>query len=122
MEHTAHGLQLPLFLLLAVMVILGFYFGRNMKHMRLPSIIGFMIFGVVLGPSLFNLLNEHIQTNLSFLTEIALGFVALSIGLELRFASLKKLGVGIIYIILVESFAAFVFVFFGIWALTGNLP
>ncbi len=36
--------------------------------------------------------------------DIALGFVALSIGLELKFSHIKKLGTSIVYIILLESF------------------
>ena len=122
MHSNTNYFNLPVLLLVGAIIIIGFYFGRNMKHIRLPSIIGFMIFGVILGPSLINILNDTTQQSLSFITEIALGFVALSIGLELKFSSLKKLGTGIIYIILFESFAAFIFVFGGVWALTGNLP
>ncbi len=115
-------LFMPILMLLGGMIILSFYFGRSMKLFKLPSIIGFMIFGVLLGPSLFDLLSESVQLDLSFLTEIALSFVALSIGLELNFVHLRKLGVGIIYIILFESFGAFLLVFAGLMLLTNNLP
>ena len=122
MENLELGFEMPMLMLLGLTIIVGFYFGRNMKYARLPSIIGFMLFGVILGPSLLNLLHADVQAELSFITEIALGFVALSIGLELKFAALKKLGIGIVYIILVESFGAFILVLGGIYLLTGNLP
>lgn len=122
MNEFMNTIEMPTLLLTGLMIIIGYYFGRNMRFFRLPSIIGFMIFGVVLGPSLFNILSHPIQEQLSFVTEIALGFVALSIGLELRLVSLKKLGSGIIHIILFESFTAFAFVFTGILLFTGDLP
>ncbi|MBN2416458.1 cation:proton antiporter [bacterium] len=122
MHEFMNAIEIPTLLITGLMIIIGYYFGRNMRFFRLPSIIGFMIFGVVLGPSLFNILSQPIQEQLSFVTEIALGFVALSIGLELRFLSLKKLGSGIVNIILFESFTAFFFVFAGVLILTGDLP
>ena len=113
--------EMPILLLIGLTVIFGFYFGRNMRFIRLPSIIGYMLFGVILGPSFLNLMNSNLQEQLSFITEIALGFVALSIGLELKFSALKKLGIGIIYIIFAESFGAFILVFLGSYLLTRNL-
>ncbi|MDP8269530.1 MAG: cation:proton antiporter [Candidatus Tenebribacter davisii] len=124
--HTSGIFQqefvLPALLLIGLTVLLGYYFGKNMKFLRLPSIIGFMIFGVVLGPSLLNVLSTQMQLNLSFITNIALGFVALSIGMELKFSTLKRLGRGIVYVILFESFAAFILVFAGLYFFTGDLP
>jgi len=117
-----HGFILPVLLLVGLIIILSYYFGKNMKFLRLPSIIGFMIFGVVLGPSLLNVLSTPMQQNLSFITNIALGFVALSIGMELKFSTLKRLGSGMVYVILFESFAAYIIVFAGLYLLTRNLP
>ena len=48
--------------------------------------------------------------------------MALSIGLELNFTSLKKLGTGIISIIFAESFAAFIVTAVGLYLFTGDLP
>ncbi len=115
-------MELPILLLIGLMTLISFYFGKTMKYIKLPTIIGFMIIGVILGPSFFNILNDNLQENLSFLTEIALGFVALSIGLELEFSSLKKLGSSIIWIIFLESFAAFAIVTGSVYLFTENLP
>ena len=115
------NLSLPVLLVVGVITTLGFYAGKSMRYVRLPSIIGFMIIGVLIGPSLMDILDGPLQARLSFITEIALGFVALSIGLELNFRALKELGRGIIIIIVCESFLAFVVVTAGIYLLTGNL-
>jgi Kef-type K+ transport system membrane component KefB len=94
LQNWVHSLQLEPLLIVGVMVGVAFYLGKTMKFIRLPSIIGFMIIGVVLGPSVFDLLSEGFQEDLSFLTDLALGFVAVSIGLELSFSSLKNRGPG----------------------------
>jgi len=109
-------------LIAGAMTLCGFYAGKAVKYIKLPSLIGFMITGVLLGPSLFDLLSEPVQHNFSFLTDVALGFVALSIGLELSFKSLKKQGSGIIAVIFTESIMAFVLVFSGVYFLTKDMP
>jgi Kef-type K+ transport system membrane component KefB len=119
-EATANLYLTPL-LLLGLIIFIGFYFGKSMKFIKLPSIIGFMIIGVILGPSLFNFLSEEIQTQLSFITDLALSFVALSIGLELSGQSLKQQGKGIITVIFAESFLAFILVSLLLYLLTGDL-
>ena len=122
LQSLVHNIHLPALLIVGIMTFIAFYFGKSMKYIKLPSIMGFMIIGLILGPSLFDLLDENVQNNFSFITEIALSFVALSIGIELSFASLKKQGISIIIIIIAESFLAFFMVTTGIYLLTGNLP
>ncbi len=116
-EHT-----LPILIIVGGIIISGFYFGKSTKIIKLPSIIGYMILGLILGPSFLNIINNEIQEDLSFITEIALGFVALSIGLELNLASLKKQGMGIVSIIFAESFLAFGITALGLYMLTRDLP
>jgi hypothetical protein len=83
--------------------ILALYAGKLAQKGRLPSIIGFMLLGAILGPSVVHLLTEELQEQLGFINDIALGFVALSIGLELSFTALKRQGKAIIFIIFSES-------------------
>ncbi len=108
--------------LLGMATIVSFYVGRVARFAKLPSLIGYMVVGVILGPSVLYLFDESSMENLSFITEIALGFVAFSIGSELNISTLKRLGVGIISIILAESFGAFCVVVLAIYALTRDLP
>jgi len=114
-------------LLVGLAILVGFYMGMGAKKIRLPSLIGFMALGVLLGPSLFDFFSEeasHASSlhHFSFITEVALGFVAFTIGAELSIASLRKLGNGIISIIFAESFTAFFLVTGVIYLLTKNWP
>jgi Kef-type K+ transport system membrane component KefB len=122
MNFDLSFLKISLLTALGLLSVIGFYFGRTARLVRLPSLIGYMVLGVILGPSLFNILDEPALESLSFLTQLALGFVAFSIGTELNMASVKKLGVGIVSIIFAESFGAFFVVTAGIYLLTRDLP
>lgn len=114
--------RLEPFLLLGLIAVVGYYFGRVARTIRLPSLIGFMILGVLLGPSALGLFFEDNLASLSFITEMALGFVAFSIGAELNIASLRRLGKGIVAVIIGESFAAFFFVTSAVFLLTKSWP
>lgn len=108
--------------LLGISMLVGFYVGRLSRRARLPSIIGYMILGVIFGPSILHLFSDTMLDDLSFITEVSLGLVAFSIGSELCLSSLKGLGSGIILIILSESFLAFLVVVGAIYFLTRDVP
>lgn len=127
-EHVAEasaGLPM-LFTLVGAMLIVCFYAGKLVKKTSLPSLIGYMLVGALFGPSFkqfgMEVFTEPIQNSLAFITQVALGFVAFSIGSELSMKSLKRLGNGIIWIIFVESFAAFFVVTGLVYAVTRDLP
>jgi Kef-type K+ transport system membrane component KefB len=114
--------SIPYLLIAGIMMMIAFYVGKVMKSIRLPSLIGYMVTGVVLGPSIVNLLTGPVQESFSFITDISLSFVAISIGLELSFSSLKRQGKGIITVIFAESLLAFALVTSAIYLLTRDLP
>src|SRR6056297_1230790 len=122
LQQTVAGLHVPILLAVGIMTVAGLYLGKVTKYIKLPSIIGFMLVGVLLGPSLFNLINESMQNDLGFITEVALGFVAISIGLELKMSTLKQQGIGIVIIIITESLLAFTLVSLAVYWFTADLP
>lgn len=126
-EHAAEAATLPhLFLLVGAMLIACFYVGKLVQKTSLPSLIGYMLVGALFGPSFkhlgLELFTEPVKESLSFITQIALGFVAFSIGSELSMKSLKRLGNGIVWIIFSESFTAFFVVTGIIYAVSRDLP
>ena len=113
--------QISALTLLGVAIILSFYLGFLAKQVRLPSLIGYMVAGLLLGPACLNLFSKSRVDDLAFLAEIGLGFVAFTIGSELSFNSLKRLGTGIVLIILSQSFISFLFVTVSVYLLTKDL-
>ncbi len=107
---------------LGLLLFCGYFCGQLARYLKLPALIGYLAAGVILGPSILNVLNESQLHNLGFITSLSLGCIAFIIGSELHLASLKKLGTGIIVIILAESLMAFMLVATAIYLLTNNLP
>ncbi len=108
--------------LLGVAILAALGFGRLARELKLPSLLGYMLLGVLFGPAALHFFSKETLFRLSFVTEIALGFVAFTIGSELSLASLKRLGPGIVSIILLESFGAFLAVTGVLYLLTGDFP
>ncbi|MCK5706902.1 MAG: cation:proton antiporter [Candidatus Aureabacteria bacterium] len=117
MEHSFSGLTI-----LGIATILSFYMGRGARRIKFPSLIGYMILGVIMGPSILNFFNKILVDKLTIINQIVLGFVAFSIGAELNLVSLKRLGYGIVSIIISESFMAFLIVFGSLYLFTKDLP
>ena len=115
----SHLLDSPV-IIVGLGTVLALYAGKLAQKGRLPSIIGFMILGAILGPSVVHLLTEELQEQLGFINDVALGFVALSIGLELSFTALKRQGRSIIFIILTESIFTAIVVSLALGFLTDN--
>ena len=122
MKTDISFLQLSILTLLGGTTIIGFYVGRLANRINLPTIIGYMTLGIILGPSILNIFEKGIIQQLSFVSEIGLGFVAFTIGSELSLASLKRMGPGIVSIIFASSLMAFLVVAIAIYVLTRDLP
>ena len=103
---------------ISIALIAGLISNRLIKLVNLPNVTGYLIVGILLGPYFFSLFNnnltgvlsEHMVESFGVIVDVALGFIAFSIGSEFKLASIKKLGKGIITITLIQAFAALLFV------------
>ena len=103
---------------ISIALIAGLISNRLIKLVNLPNVTGYLIVGILLGPYLFSLfnknltglLNEEMIKGLGIIVDIALGFIAFSIGSEFKLSSIKKIGKGIISITLLQALAAMIFV------------
>lgn len=98
------------FFYLALILFSGLIFGRVVKHLRLPNVTGYLIAGLLIGPHIFNLLSTDIVTQLNLISEMALAFIAFSIGSEFKLSYLKKAGMTPIVIALFEALLASILV------------
>lgn len=93
-------------LYLALAMIAGLLLTRFSKLIRLPNVTGFLIAGLLIGPSVLGLLNEQALSGISFLSSVALGFIAFSIGDEFKLNHLKQIGSKAVIIAFIQAFAA----------------
>ncbi len=80
-----------------------------------------MLAGILLGPSVFNFLNEQTLGDMEFITHMVLVFVAFKIGLEMNIREIMEHGKGIIITVLSESFLAAIMVSLLLYFFTGDL-
>jgi len=94
----------------AVMLICGLAFGRLAKHAKMPNVTGYLIAGLLLGPSFLNFIPQNMVEGFLVISDIALGFIAFSIGSEFNLSYFKKVGTAPIVIAICESFGAIILV------------
>lgn len=109
--------NVPLVLIgVSVMLLLGFILTRATKPLKLPNVTAYIFAGILLGP-IFKLfykpgfMSIEMMGSMSFLTDLALAFIAFGVGRFLKLDVLKKSGSRIIIITLFESIMAAVFIF-----------
>lgn len=82
MERTYLYLALALFLALAA--------GKIVKQIKMPNVTGYLIMGLIAGPYCINLIPKDMIEALDIIPEVALAFIAFSIGAEFKLSYLKR--------------------------------
>ena len=77
---------------LAVIVLLGLAAGWLFSKMKLPSLMGMIIVGILLSPHCLNLVDDSIVQISADLRQIALVIILTRAGLSLNLSDLKKVG------------------------------
>ena len=96
---------------LSLMLILGFAMTRLTKLMRLPNVTAYILTGIILGPYGLDAISPSFIQGTEFVTDLALAFIAFSVGEHFEFRKLKKNGMKSAVVTLFESLAASVLVF-----------
>jgi len=95
----------------ALMLFLGFLSTRITKRIKLPNVTGYILTGIIIGPYCFNMVPTEIIEGLSFLSDIALAFIAFSVGEFFKLTTLKKNSAKVLIITAAEALTASLFVF-----------
>ena len=99
---------------LALIILLGLVSAMILEKIKLPNIIGMLIVGIMLGPSMFNMLDESLLSISGDIKEIALIIILLKAGLSLDLTDLKKVGrPAVLLCFLPATFEILGFIIFG---------
>ena len=95
-------------LAISIAIFAGLMLSRVAKLLKLPAVTAYLVAGILVGPYVLGQLGELLFTNfgipgigfiseesvkaVSIISEVALGFIAFSIGNEFRVSQLKKIG------------------------------
>ena len=113
----------PIFAYIAVLLLAALLSTRIMKILKLPNVTGYIITGILVGPFLFGVLFNNFSYDgikegviyqyidkISWVSTVALGFIAFSIGTSFKIQTLKAVGQRVIIITVLEALFASIFV------------
>lgn len=91
---------------LSLILFSGFLVTRLTKLLRLPNVSGFIVAGVLIGPCVLGAVPASVYTNMGFVSDIALAFIAFDVGKFFKKDVLRTTGKKTVGITLAESLAA----------------
>lgn len=77
---------------IAIILLLGFLAGELFKKMKLPSLIGMILVGIIISPYCLDLVDDSILTISKDIRQIALVIILTRAGLSLNIKDLKRVG------------------------------
>jgi NhaP-type Na+/H+ or K+/H+ antiporter len=99
-----------LVLALGLILTAGLFGSRLLRRLRLPAVTGYIIMGLLLGPSVGGVIPAETVAQLDILTSITLAVVAYLIGGSLRLDSLRGLGSSVLWVTFLQSIGAWILV------------
>ena len=102
-------------LCIALALFVGLLSSRLMKFLRLPNVTGYLLAGILFGPYVLGQYIGGWNTDptsatsiqaISWISEIALGFIAFTIGCSFKTSSLKAVGKRVVIITVFEALGA----------------
>ena len=97
-------------LAIGVMITVGLLGGVLSNKIKFPRITGYVIIGILLSPSVLNLVSRATIEDLGIITHATLGIIAYLIGASLRFEAIRRLGRSIAWVTPFQSLGAWLVV------------
>lgn len=109
-------MTLPLFAYIAILLLAALLSTRVIKLLKLPNVTAYIITGIIMGPFVFGLLFNNFTyegikeaplygyiSQISWVSTVALGFIAFSIGTSFKTTILKSVGKRVLVITILEA-------------------
>ncbi len=108
-----------IYLLVAIILILGFILGRILRRLRLTEILAYILAGIIIQQVLHFKPPEQFNV---IITGTTLALVAYIIGLSFSFAFLRRMGKQLVIILIVQVAMTFVATWGFVYLLTRDMP
>jgi Kef-type K+ transport system membrane component KefB len=95
---------------LGIILLLALLAGHLVKFFRIPEVSGYIVAGVMLGPSVLGWISHENLNTLSIFSEVTLGLILFSVGSVFEFSRIRTVGRQLLSLTLIESCLAFVLV------------
>ena len=121
-------MQTAIFGYIAILLLVALLSTRVVKKLKLPNVTAYIVTGIIMGPYVFGLFFNNFTydgikegviaqcvEHISWISTVALGFIAFSIGTSFKASIIKSVGKRVIIITVLESLFASLFVFLGLF-------
>ena len=112
-------MDFSIFAYVAILLLVALLSTRFVRILKLPNVTGYIVTGIIMGPFVFGLLfnnftyegikegiiYQHVNT-INWVSTVALGFIAFSIGTSFKKATIKALGKRVLIITALEALGA----------------
>ena len=112
-------MDFSIFAYVAILLLVALLSTRLVRILKLPNVTGYIVTGIIMGPFVFGLLfnnftydgikngiiYQHVNT-INWVSTVALGFIAFSIGTSFKKATIKALGKRVLIITALEALGA----------------
>ncbi len=88
---------------LSTALFAAFLLTRLTKLLKLPNVTGYILAGILIGPYALGVIPQGLVESMDFVTDIALAFIAFSVGRYLKLATLKQNSGSAVVITLLEA-------------------
>ena len=108
-----------IFAYVAILILVALFSTRLMRIIKLPNVTGYIVTGIIMGPFIFGLLFNNFSFDgikestvyklvdqINWISTVALGFIAFSIGTSFKRQTIKALGKRVIVITVLEALGA----------------
>lgn len=95
---------------IALILLLSLLAGHLVKLLRIPEVTGYILAGIIVGPSVLGWVNEQNLTSLSVFSEIALALILFSIGSIFELRLFREIGRAVVRVTVTESLCVAVLV------------
>ena len=75
---------------ISIIVFTGIIISKVLSKFKLPKVTGYLIGGLIIGPSLLGIIPGELVGDLRIISDMALAFIAYNIGSEFNFIQLKN--------------------------------
>jgi Kef-type K+ transport system membrane component KefB len=121
-SHECQGDTVQVYDLLGVgiVILLGILGGKISHKLKIPKVTGYMLTGLVFGPSVLGLISSQTLIDIHIINDVALGLILFAIGGEIELNRLKAMGRKLFMIAFAESLTAFALVTASAVVITGD--
>lgn len=106
----AVGAETRILLVLSIILFAGFIMTRLTNTLNLPKVSGYILAGILIGPCGLDMIPADMIENLSFVSDLALAFIAFGVGKFFKKEVIRKTGSKVLIVTFFEALTAGVLV------------